>query len=138
MKLYQVPKSARPSSNCPMYEWPYPITKYHKIRCYQLHVDKWTIPIEKYGTHILTWNRKTKNIEWSDSSNLENPDLRIVLLDKGSPTYHKYSMSWTHINRKNIYTDAEQLTIPLDEQYSYVIKSNMYAEYSSELVKINF
>lgn len=125
---YRISKSSDSQSESIIYTHAIKNMKYNKIRCFQLHINGYNIPIEKYYTKILTWNRKSKRTEYLNGSELNSPDIKIVLYDYGIPSYHDFSISWTHITPKNIYTESDHINIILDERYSYSIQSTLYVD----------
>lgn len=118
MRHYQLAKSAQPQSKMVMYT----SEIRHKLPCCQLHIAEWTIPIEKYNTEILA---KRTNIEYLGVSKLEHPDVKIVLYDHGRPSYHKFTISWICSDLQDIYTEADHLIVPLDDRFSYSIRSTL-------------
>jgi hypothetical protein len=125
MYHYQILKSTHPHGDTKLYVHAIKNMLYNKTRCFQIHVNGYNIPVEKYYTKILTWNRKTKQTTYQSVSCLQSPDTKIILYDKGSPTYHDFTVSWTHITPKDIYTESDHITIFLDDRYSYSIQSTL-------------
>lgn len=119
MRHYRLSKSSHPQSKMVMYT----SSIQDKVPCCQLHINGWTIPIEKYNTEILA-KRKTKSIEYLSVAKLES-DVKIVLYNHGRPSYHKFTISWICIDLQDIYTEADHLIIPLDDRFSYAIRSTL-------------
>jgi hypothetical protein len=124
MYHYQIPRSSQPLTDGIMYTTQLSNTKYDKIRCCNIHINGWTIPIEKY-TLILTWNRKTKAMQYLTVFDLNSPDIRIVLFDFKNLIYCKFTLSWTHIKPRHIFTEADHLIVQLDYRFSYSIQSTL-------------
>jgi hypothetical protein len=122
MYHYQIGSGFHPLSSQVMYTATIPSTT---IRCYNIHTDGWTIPVEK-NTMILSWNRRTGTTQYLGGSELGSPhsrDIRIVLFDYVDPIYCKFTVSRGSIAPQHIFTKADQLIVHLDDRYSYVIRS---------------
>ncbi len=116
--------------------------KHNKYKTCDIYVAKSIIHIEKYDTNILTWDRKTKQISFSSYIDLYNSangnnnlkialmmscddiiDMRSMLITGKYLSFHDFHIEWSHLCFSEIYTTLDELTIPLDDQYSYIIQS---------------
>ena len=99
---------------------------YDKYKTCDIYVAKTIIHIEKYSTEILTWNRKTKRTTFSKYGSLyqnKGNDLKIVLMEGKYMSFHDFHVAWSHLHFVDIYTNLDELTVPLNDRYSYIIQS---------------
>ena len=134
MRHYRIAKSCSPKGDMSMYVSSIKDNKYDKTKCCQLHINGSIILIEKYYTLIRTWNRKTKVTRYLNVDKLSDPDIKIVLYDNNSVSHcYDFTISWTHITPRHIYTNNDSLIIPLNDQFSYSIRSILFMNEPDEV-----
>lgn len=117
------------------------IKSQYKYRCLQIHIKiskiVYKIVLHKYGILLKTWNPITKQLQWANFYDLNDKQLKIVLFFNGTPSYHKYDLSFSRVQCRIICTMLPELLISLDSQYSYCIRSTeMYQGESDTLIDL--